>query len=213
MKLDIREENQYCTSCGAVNKKSAVFCEECNKKIIIRHRPVVDFLKKRVKGGVAGEVTEKVFDLVKNFLFDHLYGLVLTVSVVTTATMALATATPHIEKVTTRPAQNTSATSVVDEYRELTEKDITRVYHVTMTYDAKIDITMRHDNSFWGDDPDYTSPTEFWAENAIEGYTHKGRHDLYDKFLPRGWDILHRPLYDAHWQEWESMGFYPKHWR
>ena len=76
MEYNIKEENQYCTSCGAVNKKSAVFCEECNKKIIVRHRPAVDFLKKRVKGRVVGEVTEKGFDLVKNFIFNHLYGLV-----------------------------------------------------------------------------------------------------------------------------------------
>ena len=73
---NLKEEIQYCTTCGAVNKKSAVFCEECKKKIIVHHRPIVDFLKKRAKGKAAGEATEKLFDLIKDFLFDHLYGMI-----------------------------------------------------------------------------------------------------------------------------------------
>ena len=40
-----KEDFYYCSECGAINKKSAVICCECEKKIKKRHFPFADFLK------------------------------------------------------------------------------------------------------------------------------------------------------------------------
>lgn len=196
MEIVKETEIQYCTSCGAANKKSAVFCEACNIKIIIRHRPVVDFLKKRAKGKVAGKTTEKLFSLIKNFLFDHLYGIILTVSVVTTATVTVATSTPYIEKVTTAPFEKAVVevsekveepeTEITDGIFELTETDIIWFNHVVSAYDAKIDNTRRSGTPYWEDDELYTDAAELWAENGIEGYSYSGTHELYNNPFPMG---------------------------
>ena len=190
---NIKEEIHYCTTCGAVNKKSAVFCEECKNKIIVRHRPIADFLKKRVKGKAAGKATEKLFDLVKNFLFDHLYGMILTVSVVATATTAVVTATPYIEKVTSVPeaitvTEELAAEEVPTGVFEPTERDIMWYTHIICAYDAEIDNSKRSGEPYWADDDEYSSATELWAEGNIEGYTYSGVHELYDNPLPMGQD-------------------------
>ena len=211
MNENIREESHYCTSCGAVNKKSAVFCEECNKKIVIRHRPFFDFLKKHGKSGVAGGVTEKIFSLVKDFLFEHLYGIVLTVSVVATVTTVVATSTPYIKKVTAPPSVITTpaAEELPEEYGvfELTEDDIIWLDHVISSYDAEIDYQLRTGVSYWSHDEYYSSSTELWAENNIEGYTYKGRHEMYENPIPMGQDILDNSIYEVHKDEWDAEKF------
>ena len=69
----LKEEIHYCTTCGAVNKKSAVLCEECKKKIILRHRPLADFLKKRVKSKTVGDAAEGFFKLFCIPIFTGLF--------------------------------------------------------------------------------------------------------------------------------------------
>lgn len=92
-------EIKYCTSCGATNKKSAIYCVECERKINEKHRPFYDFLEKRIKGKVRGIAEAGAFNLVKNFLISHLYGTVLAVSVIATSTVVVATSTPYIKTV------------------------------------------------------------------------------------------------------------------
>ena len=189
------KEIQYCTSCGAVNKKSAVLCEACNKKIILRHRPFIDFLKKRIKGKVSGEVAERLFSLVKNFLFEHLYGVILTVSVVATATTAIVTSTPHIEEVTSPPFEK----NVISETNEITqdvaeETDVDLEYaewcemHAIVLMSCYIDYT---EYVLWAHDgyeisPDNMSLDEIYAERAIPGFNHQGAHEMMTERVPLG---------------------------
>ncbi len=95
----IDNEIKYCTNCGSANKKSAIICVECEKKINEKHRPFYDFLQKRIKGKVTGFAEAGLFKLIKNYLVSHLYGAVLAISVVTTSTVVIATATPYIKTV------------------------------------------------------------------------------------------------------------------
>ncbi len=192
---NIKEEVQYCTSCGAVNKQSASFCEECNKKIILRHRPVVDFLKKRVKGKATGEVTERLFSLIKDFLFDHLYGVILTVSVGVAATTAVVTSTPHIKEVTAPPFEKTvisATTDVTDdmveetgvdpEYAEWCEMHAIVVMSNYMDYSDYV--VWAHDG--YTTNPDNVSLDEIYAERAIPGFNHQGVHEMMTVRVPLG---------------------------
>ena len=192
-------EIQYCTSCGAANKKSAVLCEACKKKIIVRRRPIVDFLKKRMKGKAAGEITEKLFDLIKNFLFDHLYGVILTVSVGVVATTAAVNATPYIKTVTTAPFEKTVISENVEviggaekesekesevdpEYAQWCEKHAIVVMSNYMDYSDYV--VWAHDG--YEMNPDNVSLDEIYAERAIPGFNHQGAHEMMTVRVPLG---------------------------
>lgn len=188
-------EIQYCTSCGAVNKKSAVFCEECKKKIIVRHRPIADFLKKRTKGKAAGEITEKLFDVIKDFLFDHLYGVILTVSVGAAVTTAAITATPYIETVTTAPFEKAVVSEMPEVTEELSkEQDVDPEYadwcekHAIVVMSNYMDYS---DYVVWEHDgyelnPDNVSLDEIYAERAIPGFNYQGTHEMMTVRVPLG---------------------------
>lgn len=198
-------EIQYCTSCGAANKKSAVLCEACKKKIIVRHRPIADFLKKRAKGKAVGEMTGKLFDLIKDFLFDHLYGVILTVSLSAVATTAAVTATPYIEKVTTPPFEKvvmSGTTEVTKEPAEEPEAEVEPEIEVEVDPEyadwcEKHAIVMMSyymdysDHVVWAHDgytlnPDNISLDEIYAERAISGFNHQGAHEMMTVRVPLG---------------------------
>ena len=183
MNMANNEEIQYCTRCGSANKKSAVMCEECGKKIIVHHRPFWDFVKKHTKGGLKEKVKSDLFDALKEFLFNHLYGTIVTFSVVGTVTAAVVTATPYIKPVSTTPAERVVVENPAEPEKrgsfELTEDDHTRLAHVLTAYDAEIDNTLRPINTYWADPEEYADASELFAENNIEGYTWQGRHDMY----------------------------------
>ncbi len=196
------EEIQYCTVCGAVNKKSAVICEECGKKIIIRHRPVWDFVKKHTKGGVENKIKSDIFDALKDFLFRHLYGTIVTLSVVATGTAVAVTATPYIKPVAAPPSERVAASESenpeMKKSLELTERDHKRLAHVLTAYDAKIDNTLRVTNTYWVDDDEYTDAAQLFAENNIDGYTWRGRHDMYTNPINISLDEVNENFY---WEE------------
>lgn len=193
----IKEEMQYCTSCGAANKMSATFCKECNKKIIVRHRPVVDFLKKRVKGKATGEVTERLFSLIKDFLFEHLYGAILTVSVVTSAAITVVTSTPYIENVKEPPsdiAENVVVSENTVVADELKESGVDPEYahwcelHAEMMMSYYMDYT---NYELWAFDgytvsPDNIPLSEIYAELAIPGFNYQGVHQMMTERVPLG---------------------------
>lgn len=216
MKEDIREEKQYCTSCGSINKKSAIFCTECEEKIVVRHRPFIDFLKKHLKDGVGGATTERAYTLIRKFILKHLYGAILMVSVVATATITVVTATPYIKKVSEPPKKSDVAVTAEKKPEtkgvfELTEADYRRLDHVTTAYDAEIDNTLRNVETYWMDPEEYSSATELWAENNIEGYTYKGKHELYTNPFPMGFDDTDG-AYAAVDYDW-GEGLEPMHYR
>ena len=123
--VKINEEIRYCTSCGAVNKKSAVRCSSCEEKMVARHSPFMSFLIKRIKSKAFGEGKERIFKLIRRYLYEHLYGVILTVSVVTTGTIVLANPQPsYIKTVTEFPkAVALKAEDEAPKEIELTDRD------------------------------------------------------------------------------------------
>lgn len=192
---------QYCTSCGAVNKKSAVICEACKKKIVIRHRPIVDFLKKRAKGKATGKIAERLFDLIRNFLVNNLYGIVLTVSVVATVTTAVITSTPYIEEVTETPFEKVAVSEITQVIENTEEKEESEdelevdpdyaewcEMHAIVVMSEYIDYS---DYTVWAHDgytlsPDNVSLDEIYAERAIPSFNYQGAHEMMTVRVPLG---------------------------
>ncbi len=80
----------YCTYCGAENPKKSINCSKCNKKLLAKDNLLSTFL---------------------NFIKSHLYGSILTFSVVISATtIAVVNMTTNYEIVTERPEYSMACT-------------------------------------------------------------------------------------------------------
>lgn len=88
------EELIYCMHCGAANKKSAVTCIECEKKLNAKGSPFLDYIKDHIKDDLQGKVKDNVFSALKNYLLSHLYGAVLALCVIATVGMSIYAAKP-----------------------------------------------------------------------------------------------------------------------
>lgn len=202
--IRIEEEIRYCTSCGAANKKNAIECEECSNKVVEKHSPFATFLMKRIKSEVLDGGKEKLFGIIKNFLLQHLYGVVLTITMVATGTTLITNSTPYIKKVDVFPTNEVSQPlAQPDEApQELTED---QEWYVDMAYYVLSDYTLRRDEAVYAFEdlsiPSDTLPiSELYAENNVEGYSFKGKHELLTKSIPIG-------IYDEQGAQYLKEGF------
>ncbi len=208
--LKLNDEIRYCTSCGAANKKSAHTCGECKKEINKKHRPFFEFIKRRAKNWGMGELQGRLFDFAKGFIKSHLYGFVMTVSVVITGSVVITNATPYIKTVNEAPFISVAEENAEEEPRgdnTLTEDEMIWLRHMISAYDAEIEGGILPETIYWENDADYQSPTEFFAENNIPGYNHSGAHDMYTNPIAVGLDEL-EPFYG----EDEDMPYTQRDW-
>lgn len=91
--MAIYNENEdiiFCAQCGADNKKSAHICQKCKKEIVItkerNHYKV--FFERHIKSEAKERATDSAFELIRKFIFSHLYGTILTVSIVATVAVS-----------------------------------------------------------------------------------------------------------------------------
>ena len=177
----ITEEIRYCSECGSVNKKSATVCENCEKKMTVKHYAFLDYLKSHIKDQLKDKATDKIYSLIKNYLLSHVYGTVLTVSVIAVATSAVyANYQPHIEVVT--EASVVSQQAEEPEEKEpfvFDEDDMTYLQHIATCYDSFADYRRDYDR-YWDTEHYYPSVASIYAEGNVDGYTYSGIHELYD---------------------------------
>lgn len=72
----------YCVYCGTENVLEDKKCKKCKKKLDPKNRPVYDYLTDKLKDKVDGKLQDNIFSLVTNFIQSHLYGTVLTCSII-----------------------------------------------------------------------------------------------------------------------------------
>lgn len=175
----IDEEIQYCTYCGAANKKSAVFCTQCNKHILTKYRPFYDFLKKHIKDEVSGKITDSVFALLKKFLLSHIYGVAISVSIVASvaATVYSVPSVPKVaERKTAYVSQEMPSEEQVQKFPELNSDDLYDFMQIATNYDSFVD-DLRSSDRYWEDDG-YSSASELYAESNIDGFSYGGVHEM-----------------------------------
>lgn len=181
-------EIKYCTHCGSANKKSAVICCECDRKIRNTYRPFYDFLKKHTKDDITGTVTDTLFSCLKEFLMSHVYGVALSVTIVATAVSAVYSAEPHIEKTTEAKTISVTGQQVIEEEEEetipLNADDLDNFEHIATNYDAFVDM-LRPSESYWDTSgSEYSSASQLYAENNISGFAYGGIHEMISNPIP-----------------------------
>lgn len=90
----------YCTYCGAENKKKNINCLKCKKKLLAKDNLVLDHIKKKTVDKAKDDLLSSFLSFIKS----HLYGTILTISVVVSAaTIAVINMSTNYEVVTEKP--------------------------------------------------------------------------------------------------------------
>lgn len=173
------EEIYYCTHCGAANKKSAVECIECEKKINSKYRPFYDFLKNHTKEEGKDTAVNTVLGIIYRFLASHIYGIILTVSIVAAGVVTVQGMNMHITNVNTAPDIEKQTQVIDKEEPEFTESDRKAVRSTTHWYG---NFTLRYRNKgniipYIQNSP-FASTDEMLAEKNIPGYNYNAIHEF-----------------------------------
>lgn len=97
-------EKIYCIHCGAENKPQDDVCCKCGKKLNEKENLFQDFLMDHVKDEIKGKLGDSLFDTIKGWLMSHLYGCLVTVSLVAAVGTGVAAVSAGPEAMAQRPA-------------------------------------------------------------------------------------------------------------
>ena len=200
-------EIYYCTHCGSANKKSAVECCECEKKITTKYRPFYDFLKKHTKEEGTDTAVNTALGIIYRFLVSHIYGIVLTVAIVAASVVTVYGSASHIKEVTKAPVANVSTTNAAEEKPKITfevsEDDKKTLKHLATSCDSFADRLRDVEEMYW-EECEYGSVDELYAKNNIQGFDYDGAHDMISNPLPIKWldsDEYYLDMYDSFQQD------------
>lgn len=113
-------EKKYCIYCGKEHDISETICCQCSKKLDPEENLLKDYLLAKTKDKLKGTVEDNLFELIKNFLLSHLYGVIVTISVVfVTMSSVSVVHVPQPQNVDTPPSND----PVVEERDEITEEE------------------------------------------------------------------------------------------
>lgn len=86
MRMRKKKNTVYCIYCGEENTKWSIWCKKCKKILYSQRHPFVEFLFGNALDNVTDGVSDSIFNLIKNFLLTHLYGISLAASIIFTTT-------------------------------------------------------------------------------------------------------------------------------
>ncbi len=84
-KTKVKDNTIYCVYCGQENKIESKKCSKCEKELNPKNRPFRDYIQKKVEDKLGGKVQDSMFALISGFIKTHLYGTVLTCSIIISA--------------------------------------------------------------------------------------------------------------------------------
>lgn len=97
----MEEIERYCPRCGMPIGSGKCLCPAGHSAEAPKERPFADYVARKCKGDAEG----KLYELIRDFLKAHLFGLLLTVSVIFTLVTAIAAAGPRQKLVSDTPEQ------------------------------------------------------------------------------------------------------------
>ena len=103
-------EKKYCIHCGKENEIDSTVCCQCNEEFNQKENLLIEYLISKAKDEFKGTITDNIFEAIKKYLLSHLYGALVTVSIVSYAVVStgvvdevIAKEYKHIEPVTKEP--------------------------------------------------------------------------------------------------------------
>ena len=175
--MNTNEEIIYCTNCGAVNKASAVVCCECEKLIRKRHYAFFTFLLANTKDKFKGDTKDYVIKKIENFLISHIYGTILTITIVTGAVAFAVPNNTYIKRVGNSGAQNNIATEApakVPVVTDLSDEERMSISRLEIDYQQSAEYALTGFDTY----SDAPALSGLIAENAGVDFPYSTRHDM-----------------------------------
>lgn len=101
----MKKNKIYCVFCGAENKLSNKKCSQCKEKIDPKEHLFLDYLKEHINDDLSGRIQDNLFNIIINYIRSHLYGCILTISIIITTTAITNSNNINYEIVSTPPKE------------------------------------------------------------------------------------------------------------
>lgn len=98
----MKQNNIYCLHCGKKNNIENKVCSFCNKKLNEKDHEFRDYLKDKLKDEIPGTIEDNFFSYLSAFLKKYLYGILVSISIVTVTTTILVTREQSPETIVTK---------------------------------------------------------------------------------------------------------------
>lgn len=76
------KEKLYCVYCGVENDLKSEKCKKCDKPLHPKNQLFKEFLYNHIRSDLKGKLTDSIFSYIKNFIISHLYGTVMSLSII-----------------------------------------------------------------------------------------------------------------------------------
>lgn len=108
--------HEFCIHCGEEIYWEAESCPLCSHKLGEKENLFLYFLISHTKDSLKGKAQDKVYEILKNYLLSHLYGLIVTITLVATVTTGVMARQNQIQvdMVPTRPESVASVRILTD---------------------------------------------------------------------------------------------------
>lgn len=169
----------YCVYCGTENFLEEKKCKKCKKQLDPKNRPFRDYMVEKLKDKVKGDIQENIFSLITEFIKSHLYGTVLTCSVIFTIGAGVVCGldgTNSFDKVEDRPSL-----SVNLEYKGegLTPEEIVIKYGEALNNSDLKSIKSYELKTFYPEIYDSLKGSNLEIDGVVH-YSFLDKNDLYD---------------------------------
>lgn len=103
---------KYCNYCGNEIEDDVELCPKCKHSIDGKNAALIMFLKKHTKEKLIGKAEDSLFEYLKNFILSHLYGFVLTITIIAVP-LSMVTVVSGVKVVNERPVMNNDVSGEV----------------------------------------------------------------------------------------------------
>lgn len=163
-------QGNYCIWCGTSYAPPVAKCPHCGKNPDAKENLLVDYLIAHTKDSLKSKGETSLFTAIKNWLLSHLYGVVLTITVVAALSNTVFSAGGHIQQVSSFPAlsgqvqsenpNSSSATQTPESEEPVDMREI-----IENLVESYIDAVNENDTAAMGQ---YVLPASY----GIDGYFH-----------------------------------------
>ncbi|MBR3151266.1 MAG: hypothetical protein IKF46_04705 [Erysipelotrichaceae bacterium] len=115
------EEKRFCIFCGSPLSDSDKCCPVCRKEIPIKENLFKEYLYRNTKESLKGKVDDTLFNIVKNWILSHLYGLVVSIVLIGLAGINLVS--PQLPSYITKMNSSSHPAEVSSAQTEQTEEE------------------------------------------------------------------------------------------
>lgn len=99
----MRKKTIFCVYCGSENNSTQKRCNKCHRKINPKENLFLDYLKSHLSNELSENIENKTINIIINYIKSHLYGVILTMSIIIVGSTAIVTSLPDYEIVFERP--------------------------------------------------------------------------------------------------------------